>query len=59
MDCNILYYNEKYLNKYDEKVPKTWDDFIKVGSHILEEEKKVNNTDFIAYNGYFAGKNFL
>jgi len=58
VDCNVLYYNEEYLDRYGEKVPKTWDDFIKVGSHVLEGEKKANNTDFIAYNGYFAGKLF-
>jgi ABC-type glycerol-3-phosphate transport system substrate-binding protein len=56
VDCNVIYYNEDYLKKYDQKIPKTWDEFISVGSYVLEKEKKANNTDFIAYNGYFADR---
>eukprot|EP00833_Pecoramyces_ruminatium_P009874 jgi/Orpsp1_1/1183906/evm.model.c7180000087172.2 len=56
VDCNVIYYNEDYLNKYEQKIPKTWDEFIEVGSYVLNEEKKLNHTDFIAYNGYFADR---
>jgi len=59
VDCNVIYYNEDYLKKYDQKIPKTWDEFISVGSYVLEKEKKANNTDFIAYNGYFAGNSYI
>ncbi|ORX85084.1 periplasmic binding protein-like II [Anaeromyces robustus] len=54
VDANILYYNQDYLNKYNQTVPKTWDDLIKVGKYILDEEKKVNNTELIGYNGLFV-----
>ncbi|OUM61485.1 hypothetical protein PIROE2DRAFT_12482, partial [Piromyces sp. E2] len=56
VDCNVLYYNEEYLDRYNQEIPKTWDDFIKVGKVVLEGEKKANNTEFIAYNGYLADK---
>ncbi|OUM62225.1 hypothetical protein PIROE2DRAFT_62022 [Piromyces sp. E2] len=42
------------LNKYKKEVPKTWDDLIKTGKYIYNEELKNNNNnynDLIIYNG--------
>ncbi|ORX79299.1 periplasmic binding protein-like II [Anaeromyces robustus] len=55
---NVLYYNSVLINKYNQYVPKTWDDIIKVGKHILTEEKKINNTELIGYNGLFDDTDF-
>ncbi|ORY81696.1 hypothetical protein LY90DRAFT_500086 [Neocallimastix californiae] len=53
IDYTVLYCNEYYLNKYKKEIPKTWDELINTGKYILNEEKKLNNSDFIAYNGFF------
>jgi len=50
-----LYSNRELLKKYNLKPPKTWDQLIKASKYILEEEKKLNNTDLIGYNGLFDG----
>ena len=42
--------------KYNKDVPKTWNDIMEIGKYILEEERKLNNTDLIGYNGLFSGK---
>ncbi|ORX42187.1 periplasmic binding protein-like II [Piromyces finnis] len=49
----ILYSNKILLNKYDEKIPKTWDQMLATGKRILEEERKNNNYDLIGFNGYY------
>jgi ABC-type glycerol-3-phosphate transport system substrate-binding protein len=54
IDCTLLYYNQEYLDKYNKELPKTWDDLIETGQYILNEEKKLNNTDFVPYNGLFS-----
>ncbi len=36
-------------------MPKTWDELIETAKYILEEEKKLNNTALIGYNGLFPG----
>ncbi|ORX34621.1 periplasmic binding protein-like II [Piromyces finnis] len=51
IELSVLYSNKKLLDKYGEKVPKTWDELIKTSKYIMEEEKKLNNTDIISYNG--------
>ncbi|ORX83237.1 hypothetical protein BCR32DRAFT_267123 [Anaeromyces robustus] len=53
VDADVLYYNKNYLKKYNQKVPRTWDDLIKIGKYISNEEKKQNNTNLIIYQGYF------
>jgi len=50
---SVLYYNKNLLKKYNKKVPRTWDELIEIGEYIVNEEKKLNNTDLIAYNGLF------
>jgi len=46
----------EYLEKYNKKIPTTWDELIDTGKYILKEEKKLNNTDLLGYNGIFSGK---
>ncbi|ORX85072.1 hypothetical protein BCR32DRAFT_242070 [Anaeromyces robustus] len=53
IDVDFLYYHKNYLKTYNQKVPKTWDDLINVGKYILNEERKLNNTSLIGYNGFF------
>jgi len=50
-----LYSNNDLLKKYNKSVPKTWDELITTGKFIMDEEKKLNNTDLIGYNGMFDG----
>jgi len=49
----VLYSNKELLKKYNQKPPKTWDQLIEISKYIIEEEKKLNNTDLIGYNGLF------
>jgi len=44
----------KLLNKYNKKIPKTWDELFATGKYIMERERKLNNTDIVIYNGLFA-----
>ncbi|ORX81965.1 hypothetical protein BCR32DRAFT_267938, partial [Anaeromyces robustus] len=53
LDCEVLYSNMELLNKYNKRIPKTWDELIDTSKYIREEEKKINHTDFILYNGLF------
>ncbi|ORX44206.1 periplasmic binding protein-like II [Piromyces finnis] len=49
----VLYYNENLLNKYNKTVPETWDEFLATSKYIMDEEYKLNNLNFIPYNGFF------
>jgi len=52
MDVTTLYSNRMLLNKYDKKVPKTWDELIDTARYILKKEKEENpDVDLIGYNG--------
>jgi len=51
----VLYVNELFLLKYRKDIPKTWDELIETSQYILEEERKLNNTEFVAYNGLLNG----
>jgi len=44
-----------YLKKHKKRIPKTWDELIETSKYILREEKKLNNTQLLAYNGLFNG----
>ncbi|ORX79451.1 hypothetical protein BCR32DRAFT_246384 [Anaeromyces robustus] len=54
IDVSALYSNTGLLEKYGEKIPKTWDELLRISKHIVNEEKKLNNTNLIAYNGLFS-----
>jgi len=51
----VLYSNKFLLEKYNKRVPKTWDELIETSKYIIGKEKELNNTDLIAYNGVFDG----
>eukprot|EP00833_Pecoramyces_ruminatium_P015147 jgi/Orpsp1_1/1189179/evm.model.d7180000070058.1 len=46
----VLYYNTGLLNKYDMKVPETWEELIDTSQHIYQNE---NDSNLIPYNGLF------
>ncbi|ORX62519.1 periplasmic binding protein-like II, partial [Anaeromyces robustus] len=45
------------LNRYKKDVPQTWDELIETSKYILEQERNLNNTELIAYNGLFSDLN--
>ncbi|KAG4085088.1 periplasmic binding protein-like II [Neocallimastix lanati (nom. inval.)] len=51
---SVLYVNQVLLNKYNRTIPETWDELIETGKFIINEERKLNNTSLIAYNGLFS-----
>ncbi|ORX82029.1 periplasmic binding protein-like II [Anaeromyces robustus] len=53
IDMTALYSNQILLSKYNKTVPRTWNELIDTAKYILEEEKKINNTDLVGYNGLF------
>jgi len=55
---DVLFSNTMLLNKYNRKVPETWDQLLETAKYIKEEEKKLNNTEIIGYNGLFSGLKF-
>ena len=58
LDFFVLYYNEPLLNKYNQKVPKTWNELYDTGKYIMEKENNNNNNNninLIIYNGFFPG----
>jgi len=59
VDFDGLFSNTLYLNKYNKTVPKTWDELIQTSKYIIEQEKALNNTDLIAYNGVFGEKHMI
>jgi len=52
----VLYSNINLLNKYDKKVPKTWDQMLETAKYILNEEYKAGKKGLVGYNGYFPSK---
>ncbi|ORX84281.1 periplasmic binding protein-like II [Anaeromyces robustus] len=54
----VLYSNRVLLSKYNKKIPKTWDELLETSKFILNEEKKLNNTNIIGYNGLFTDDDF-
>jgi len=56
---SVIYNNMKYLNKYNKKIPKTWNELLETGKYILKQENKLNNTNILIYNGGFVGTFFF
>jgi len=52
----VLYANNIFLNKYNKPIPKTWDELHETAKYILEQERLLNNTELIGYNGFFSSK---
>jgi len=57
----VLYYNKKLLDRYEKRVPKTWDELIDISLEIKEKEEKLGNIYLTEFNGLFSGKkqNFI
>jgi len=53
LSYDVLYANKAFLAKYNKNIPKTWDELLSTAKYILEEEKKLNNAELLAYNGLF------
>ncbi|KAL6612776.1 hypothetical protein U3516DRAFT_664139 [Neocallimastix sp. 'constans'] len=54
VDINVLYANTDLLNKYEKRIPKTWNELLETTKFILNEEKRLNNTDYTGFNGLFS-----
>ncbi|KAL6604243.1 hypothetical protein U3516DRAFT_600900 [Neocallimastix sp. 'constans'] len=52
----ILSNYTKLLNKYKQRIPKTWDELIDTASYIINEEKKQGKNNLISYLGHFPEK---
>jgi len=51
---SVLFSNEKYLQKYNKRIPKSWDELLNTAKYIVDEEKKMNNdTNLVGYTGLF------
>jgi len=50
----VLYSNLEYLKKYNMTIPTTWDELLKTGKYILNQERLNNNYELIGYNGFFS-----
>ena len=55
----MLYSNKFLLEKYNKRVPKTWDELIETSKYIIGKERELNNTTTIAYNGVFDGNIYI
>ncbi|KAL6625951.1 hypothetical protein U3516DRAFT_622772 [Neocallimastix sp. 'constans'] len=54
----LTVYNEHrlglYYERYNIKIPKTWDELIETSNYVLNNERiKYNNTELVGYNGLF------
>jgi len=47
------------LNKYEKKIPTTWNELLETAIYIKDKEKQLHNRDIIGYNGLFEGKYFI
>ncbi|ORX81963.1 periplasmic binding protein-like II [Anaeromyces robustus] len=52
-EYDVLYSNSELLKKYNKRIPTTWDELYETCKYISEEEKKLNNTNLIIYEGLF------
>ena len=56
MDYRVFYANTKLLNKYNKRIPKTWDELIETGRYIYDEEfKDIEDSEYFIYNGSLDG----
>ncbi|KAL6625309.1 periplasmic binding protein-like II, partial [Neocallimastix sp. 'constans'] len=60
INYRILYSNMDLLNKYEKKLPKTWEEMLNIGNEILKEERANGNNELIGYNGFIPDyENYL
>ena len=51
----VLYSNKHLIDKYHQKIPKTWDELIEIALDIIEKEKNEGNDNIIGYIPHFSG----
>jgi len=49
-----LYSNKKLLNRYNKRIPQTWEELYNTTNYIVEEERKLNNTRLLGLTGLFG-----
>jgi len=52
INYSVMYNNMEILNKYNKRIPKTWNELLITGKYIYEKEKEIN-PDILIYNGAF------
>jgi hypothetical protein len=55
---NVLYSNKELLNKYNKNIPRTWNELLETSIYILDEERKLNNTEIDGYEGLFCNDEY-
>jgi len=53
---SVLFSNKKYLERYNQKIPKTWDQLIDTSMYILEQERNSGNEELRGYAPLFPSK---
>ncbi|ORX75704.1 periplasmic binding protein-like II [Anaeromyces robustus] len=53
LDISVIYANLSILNKYNKRIPTTWNEFLNTTKYIKEQEKELNNNEPVLYNGLF------
>ncbi|OUM66092.1 hypothetical protein PIROE2DRAFT_20224 [Piromyces sp. E2] len=48
LNYNVIYYNKDLLGKYNQDLPKTWDDLIKISEIVIKGEKEKS---IVGFNG--------
>jgi len=51
----VLCSNQELLNKYNKRIPVTWNELLETSKYIIREERKLNNTKLIGFNGGYIG----
>lgn len=57
-DCGIMYYRRDLLEKYNKKIPKTWEELYETAYYIQNEERKQANVRDKFYGFIFQAKAF-
>jgi len=52
VDYDVLYSNMILLEKYQKRIPTTWDELIETAKYIIKKEKEEGN-EVVGYNGLF------
>ncbi|ORX65346.1 periplasmic binding protein-like II, partial [Anaeromyces robustus] len=52
VDVGVLFSNRELIDKYNQTLPKTWNELIDSAEYIVEKEKEIGNNDIIGYIGH-------
>ncbi len=53
IDSGLLYFRKDLLDRYRLPPPQTWDQMVVQAELITEEEKRLNNIEFLGFSGQF------